>query len=56
MIGPAYLKKYFNIKHSFYETRTAIPLVLPKFRSVRNGKRSFGYEGALIWNNFKKCF
>ncbi len=46
-IGPAYLKKYFTIKDSFYETRTAMPLVLPKFRWVSYGKRSFIYEGAL---------
>ena len=40
-IGLAYLKKYFTIKDSFYESRTAMPLVLPKFRSVRLGNRSF---------------
>ncbi len=54
-IGPAYLKKYFTIKNSFYETRTVKPLVLPTFRSVRYGKRSFSYKGTLLWNNLEKC-
>ncbi len=53
-IGPAYLKKYFTIQDSFYETRTAMPLVLPKFRSIRYGIRSFRYEGALLWSNLNK--
>ncbi len=48
-IGPAYVKKYFTIKDSFYETRTPMPLVLPnQRRSVRYGKRSFTYEGTLL--------
>ena len=34
-IGPTYLKKYFTIKDTLYETRIAMSLVLPKFRSVR---------------------
>ncbi len=28
-IMPAYLKTYFAIEYSFYETRTATPLFLP---------------------------
>ena len=52
-MGSAYLKKYFTIKDSFYETWTAMPLMLPKFRSVRYGKRSFSYEGVLLWNNLE---
>ncbi len=55
-IGPAYLKKYFTIKNSFYETRTVKPLVLPTFRSVRYGKRSFSYKGTLLWNNLENAF
>ncbi len=58
-IGLAYLKKYFTnftIKDSFYETRTAMSLVLHKVRSVRYGNTSFSYEGALLWNNLKNAF
>ncbi len=55
-IGPAYLKKYFTIKDSFYETRTDMMLVLPKLRFERYGKRSFSYEGVLLRNNFENSF
>ncbi len=55
-IAPAYLKEYFTIKDSFYQTRTAMPLELPTFGSVRYGKRSYSYEGALLWNNLENTF
>ncbi len=55
-IGPAYLKKHFTLKDRLYETRTAIPLVLPKFNSVKFGKRSLNYEGVFLWNNLENTF
>ena len=55
-IGPAYLKKYFTTKDSFCETWTDMPLVLPKLRLVRYGKRSFSYECALLRNNLENSF
>ncbi len=49
-IGPVYLKQYFTLKDSSYETRTAMPLVVLKFNSLKFGKGSFSYEGVFLWN------
>ena len=33
-----------------------MPRVVPKLRSVRYGKRSFSYEGSLLWSNLENAF
>ncbi len=55
-IGSAYLKKYFALKDRFHETRTAMPLVVLKFNSVKFGKGSLNYEGVFLWNNLENTF
>ncbi len=53
---PEYLKKYFTLKDHIHETGTVMPLVVPKFKSVKFGKRSRSYEGAFLWNILGNSF
>ncbi len=55
-IGPEYLKKYFTLKDHVYESRTVMPLVVLKFKSVKFGKRSLSYDGAFLWNTIGNSF
>ncbi len=38
--GPEYLKKYFILKDHVHETRAVMPLVVPKFNSIKFGEKS----------------
>ncbi len=49
-IGPVYLQKLFTEKKTGYESRAAVPVAVPKFRTIKSGKRSLRYEGACLWN------
>ena len=49
-IGPIYLQKLYTQKKTPYESRSAVPVAVPKFRSIKFGKRSQGYEGACLVN------
>ncbi len=55
-IGPEYLKKYFSLKEQVHEIRTVKPLVVPKFKTVKFGKRCLSYEGAVLWNVLGNSF
>ncbi len=33
-----------------------MPLVVPKFNSVKFGKRTLNYEGLFLWNNLENTF
>ena len=49
-MGPVYLKKLFTQKKTPYESRAAVPVTVPKFRTIKFGKKSLRYEGACLWN------
>ncbi len=49
-IGPIYLQKFYTQKKTPYESRAAVPVAVPKFRTTEFGKRSLRYEGACLWN------
>ena len=51
---PASLNDFFVLKNniSFRETRLKSFFQLPSFNSIRYGKNSLKYFGALTWNNF----
>ncbi len=38
--GPEYLKNYFTLKDHVHENRAVMPLVVPKFKTVKFGNRS----------------
>ncbi len=54
--GTEYVKKYFTLKDHVYETRAVMALVVPKFKSVKFGKRSLNCKGAFLWNIFRNSF
>ncbi len=45
-IGPIYLQKLYTQKKTPYESRAAVPVVVPKFRTIKFGKRSLS-SGAM---------
>ncbi len=54
--GPEYVKKYFTLKDHVYETRSVMALVVPKFKSVKFGKRSLNRKVAFLWNILGNSF
>ncbi len=49
-IGLIYLQKLLTQKKTPYESRAAVPVAVPKFRTIKFGKRSLMYVGACLWN------
>jgi len=58
-VGPAFLHEHINVKPQTHNLRGGLKLILPKFNSVKYGKRSILYELAYLWNklpnHFKEC-
>ena len=52
---PEYLKQYFTLKDHVYETKTVMSLV-PKFKTIKFGKRSLSYERASLWDTLGSRF
>ena len=54
-LAPDYLQGLFSQCHSVYNLRDSEgKLTLPK-PSNNYLKRSFSYDGAIVWNNLPKC-
>ena len=49
-MGPKYLHDMFIVKDNTYNVRNQSTLVLPKFKTVKYGKKSIRYEGVKFWN------
>jgi hypothetical protein len=49
-MGPKYLHDMFTVKDNNYNVRNKLTLVLPKFNTVKYGKKSIKYEGVKFWN------
>ena len=58
-VGPAFLHEHLAIKSIPHDLRGGSKLVLPKFKSVKYGKKSILYEIACLWNqlpcHMKEC-
>ena len=50
-LAPSYVIDLFNERETVYNMRNADALVLPKFNSIKYGKRSLTFYGAKLWNN-----
>jgi len=49
--APAYIRELFNSQESPYNMRDSDKFILPTFKTVRYGKKSFRYFGARLWGN-----
>ena len=49
--APEYIKELFISQESPYDMRDNDRYVLPKFRTITYGKKSFKYLGAWLWGN-----
>ena len=49
--APEYIKELFISQESPYDMRDNDRYVLPKFRTITYGKKSFRYFGAWLWGN-----
>ncbi len=49
--SPVYLHDMFSIRNTIYNLRQHKNVAIPKFKSEKYGRRSFSYQGALIWNS-----
>ena len=49
-ISPKYLQGFVTLKENRYCLRNSKNLEIPKFKSIKYGKNSFGYQSAKVWN------
>ena len=49
-LNPMFMSNTFELKNTPYEMRSSYMLILPKFNSIKNGKKSFKYHGAHLYN------
>ena len=50
-LAPSYIVDLFNERQTTYDLRNADALLLPKFKSIKYGKRSLTYYGPKLWNH-----
>ena len=50
-IGPSYLKSYFKRSSRQYDMRRGSSLVLPKYKTVKYGKKCFKFHAVKLWND-----
>ena len=51
--APHYIKEMFKIKETTYELRNN-NFIIPKFRTVKNGKHSMRYFGPYLWSKLER--
>ena len=51
--APHYIKGMFTIKETSYELRSS-NFVIPKFRTVKDGKHSIRYFGPYLWSKLER--
>ena len=49
-LAPSYIIDLFSDKEPNYNLRNSDTLAIPKFNSVKYGKRSLSYYGPKLWN------
>ena len=49
-LNPRFMHNMFQLKDFKYDMRSSKSLVLPVFKTVSYGKRSFLYNGCHLWN------
>ncbi len=49
-MGPRYQHEMFTLKENHHNLRNTMSLITPKFNTVKHGKLSMRYDGAVIWN------
>jgi len=49
MLGPKYLYEMFVVYDSAYDMRNSMNIVIPKFNTVKYGKKSISYTGVKLW-------
>ena len=48
--GPKYLHDMYTVNKSGYNTRAVLPLIPPKFETIKYGKNGIRYDGTSLWN------
>ena len=58
-IGPTYMHDFIEERNTNVITRQVNHVNIPSFRSVKYGRNSFKYQGAILWNalpnEYKQC-